>query len=109
LNGSQNYGFTTIINGSTVYPFKSTSVRNPSGKIMVAEGVAVIKPSDSPPPNAKIVETGRWQPFGGNQTTPNNYLTLRHNGKANVTFGDGHAENVPWQFGTNAANSRPDL
>jgi hypothetical protein len=24
-------------------------------------------------------------------------------------FADGHAESEPWQFGTNAVNSRPDL
>ncbi|HEY4983617.1 MAG TPA: prepilin-type N-terminal cleavage/methylation domain-containing protein [Verrucomicrobiae bacterium] len=109
LNGSQNYGHTTINTGSAVYPFKYSSVRNPAGKIMIAEGVAVVKPNDSPPPNAKIVETGRWQPFGGDQTTLNNFLTLRHSGKAVVTLADGHAQSVPWQFGTNAANSRPDL
>ncbi|HEY1717371.1 MAG TPA: prepilin-type N-terminal cleavage/methylation domain-containing protein [Verrucomicrobiae bacterium] len=109
LNGTQNYGLTTINTGSAVYYFKSTAVRNPSGKIMIAEGVATLLPNDSPPPNAKIVQTGRWQPFGGDQTTPNNYLTLRHSGKANITFADGHAEIEPWQFGTNAANSRPNL
>jgi len=109
LNGTQNLGLTTIDTGSAVYYFKSTSVRNTSGKIMIAEGVATLLPNDSPPPNAKIVQTGRWQPFGGDQTTLNNYLTLRHSGKANVTFTDGHAQIEPWQFGTNAANSRPDL
>ena len=109
LNGTQNYGLTTINTGAAVYYFKSTSVRNPSGKIMIAEGVAALLPNDSPPPNAKIATTGRWQPFGGDQTTPNNYLTLRHNGKADITFVDGHVQVEPWQFGTNAANSRTDL
>ena len=109
LNGSQNFGLTTINTGSAVYFFKSTAVHNPSGKIMIAEGVAALVPNDSPPPCAKIMQTGRWQPFGGDQATLNNYLTLRHSKKANVTFVDGHAEIEPWQFGTNAVNSRPDL
>jgi prepilin-type processing-associated H-X9-DG protein len=109
LNGNQNYGFTTIISGSTAYYFKSTMVRNPSGKIMIAAVVARLVPTGSPSGNAKIVQAGCWQPLAGNQTTLNNYLTLRHSGRANVTFFDDHAQSVRWQFGTNAANSRPDL
>ena len=109
LNGTQNYGLTTVDTGSAVYSFKASAVRNPSGKIMLAEGVAALLPNDSPPPNAKIMQTGRWQPFGGDQVTLNNFLTLRHASRANLTFADGHAQAEPWQFGTNAANSRPDL
>jgi len=109
INGGANSGLTTILSGTTKYYFKSTSVRNPSGKIMIAEGVARMLPNDSPPGNAKIVQTGRWQPFGTSLTSLNNYLTLRHNGKANVTFADGHAQNVPWQFGTNIVNSKADM
>ena len=109
INAGANYGLTTILSGTTSYYFKSTGVKNPTGKIMIAEGVARMLPNDSPPGNTKIVQTGRWQPFGTSLTSLNNYLTLRHNGKANVTFADGHAQNVPWQFGTNMVNSKADM
>jgi prepilin-type N-terminal cleavage/methylation domain-containing protein/prepilin-type processing-associated H-X9-DG protein len=107
-----NYGLTTINTGSKVFPFKSARVKRPSGKIMIAEAVARVTPGgtvDAPPGDAKIVQTGRWQPFGGDQTTLNNYLTLRHFGRANVTFADGHAQAVPWQFGTFQINSKADM
>jgi prepilin-type processing-associated H-X9-DG protein len=36
-------------------------------------------------------------------------LQMRHAGKAEVGFADNHVDAVNWQFGTNQANSRPDL
>jgi len=122
LIGNVNEGFGTIVQneppngppaGNTVYYFKQARVRNPSSKFMLAEPVTNIQnPKDCPPPDGPsgkgwAAESGRFEPLNG--TTPDNYLTLRHNGKADLGFADGHAESEPWQFGTNAVNSRPDL
>jgi len=109
---NQNPGPTMIVQGTTVYNFKSTSVRNPANKILIAEPVANLIPSDAPladinGPKPWVVETGRWQPFNGAQTAPDNYLTVRHSGKADLTYCDGHAEPDSWMVGTNKAYSLP--
>ena len=115
LTGNQNLGFATIVDLNNVpYYFKSTQVRNPSGKFVFAEPVADDhNPKDAPPPdypNAKnwVVESGRFEPLN-TSGVPDNYLTLRHNGNADLTFADGHVQPEPWWFGTNALNSQPNL
>ena len=114
LNNGVNEGFATIVDsGNVPYYFKASQVRNPSGKFMIAEAVADdTNPQDAPPPDyptAKnwVLESGRFEPLNG--TTPDNYLTLRHGGNADLTFGDGHVEAKPWWFGTNAVNSQANL
>jgi prepilin-type N-terminal cleavage/methylation domain-containing protein/prepilin-type processing-associated H-X9-DG protein len=106
LDGDRNYGmasvFTGDINQPTAYPFRASSVRNPSGKIMLAEEPGSESSSDNPT-GARIINDGRWMPQNLS------ILTSRHSGKADVTFSDGHVQPVDWQFGTNMANSRPDL
>jgi len=115
LNGTHNYGFATIIDTSgNVYYFKSTQVHNPAGKFMIAECVMTLQSWDCPPPDMPpggkgwVGESGRFEPLtsavGG---SPDNYLTLRHWGKADLTFADGHVEPEPWQFGLDPANSLP--
>jgi prepilin-type N-terminal cleavage/methylation domain-containing protein/prepilin-type processing-associated H-X9-DG protein len=91
-------------------PFKNSSIRHPSNKIMLAEEPAT--PSDQPgsdaprPPKSIILhgttyslrnpvaamDDGRWEAFRSGQ--PNNSLTTRHRGKADVNFADGHAQSV---------------
>lgn len=100
---SNNIGMSTVLqaNGSgiAVHLFKEGNVVNPANKIMLAE------PGNSPREdgfNNDAIDDGRWWPLY-------NSLTTRHAGKADVTFTDGRVELVTWQFGTNAANSRPDL
>ena len=106
LVNNVNIGFTTIItSGSpyTAYYFKSSQVRSGADKIMIAEGAAVIGLDAPPTDNNWVVETGRWQALSGTPpTTPHNWLTMRHGGNkgANVAMGDGHAQYVPWQYGT---------
>jgi prepilin-type processing-associated H-X9-DG protein len=39
----------------------------------------------------------------------NDLLTIRHGGKGDVTFADGHVQAVDWEFANDIANSRPDL
>jgi prepilin-type N-terminal cleavage/methylation domain-containing protein/prepilin-type processing-associated H-X9-DG protein len=100
-----NYGMASVITGDPanpdVFPFKESSVRSPAGKIMLAEEPGSNNPNESPDGNG-FIQDGRWMP----QIDP---LTVRHRGKADVTFTDGHVEAVDWQFGTNAANSQPNL
>jgi len=36
-------------------------------------------------------------------------LTIRHGGKADVTFADGHVQPVTPEFGNDPLNSQPDL
>jgi prepilin-type processing-associated H-X9-DG protein len=74
-------------------------VINPSRKIMFAEEPG--GPRDNPVNNVAIND-GRWQPA-------QDPLTDRHRGNANVAFADGHAQEVPWQFGNNITNSLPSL
>ena len=106
LVNNQNLGFTTIISATapfTAYRFKSTQVRRASEKIMLAEGAAVIGLDAPPTDTTWVVQTGRWQGLSGTPpTTPHNWLTKRHGGNkgANVAMGDGHAQYVPWQYGT---------
>jgi prepilin-type N-terminal cleavage/methylation domain-containing protein/prepilin-type processing-associated H-X9-DG protein len=115
LNNGVNPGFTTIIDASgKAYPFKTTQVRNPGGKILVAEPTAALNPSDEPPIESQLgktwlVQCGRWEPYNTAGTALNNFLTVRHNKKGNVVFADSHAAAVPWQFATNVLNLRPDL
>ena len=106
VNG-QNVGFTTIVSGATAYYFKASQIKHASDKIMIAEGAAVIGLDAPPPDTSWVVETGRWQALSGTPpSTPHNWLTRRHgaNKGANIAAGDGHAQYVPWQYGTNLAN-----
>ncbi len=84
-------------------PFKVTQVKRPTAKIMLAEEVATPKQGDTPPPPVNyqaVVDDGRWVP-------DSNYLTVRHNKRADVNFADGHAQSVDHRFGINPINSHP--
>lgn len=63
------------------------AVVNPSQKIMLAEE----KGSAGDGPGSAFIDDGRWQPLG----YP---LTMRHSGRANVAFADGHVEAVRREF-----------
>jgi prepilin-type N-terminal cleavage/methylation domain-containing protein/prepilin-type processing-associated H-X9-DG protein len=106
LNGDDNVGMSTVVaNNSdgtvTTYPFKEGAVKNPAGKIMLAEEPGSLAAWDNPTGNAPIND-GRWVPS-------QDPLTIRHGGKADVTFTDGHVEPVAPDFGGDTANSEPDL
>lgn len=66
---------------------KLSAVVNPAQKIMLAEE----KGGASDGPGSAFIDDGRWQPLG----YP---LTMRHAGKANVTFADGHVDSVRREF-----------
>jgi prepilin-type N-terminal cleavage/methylation domain-containing protein/prepilin-type processing-associated H-X9-DG protein len=99
-----NVGMSSVIDTSSgkavAHLFKEGGVRNPGNKIMLAEEPGSAGENDSP--NGNIIYDGRWVPA----TDP---LTLRHGGKADVTFTDGHVEPVTPDFGADTNNSEPDL
>jgi prepilin-type N-terminal cleavage/methylation domain-containing protein/prepilin-type processing-associated H-X9-DG protein len=105
LDGNQNYGMASVIgsdsSGPIIQLFKETRIVNPSSKMMLAEECGSYNADDNPTGEGFMTD-GRWMP-------PANFLTVRHNGKADVTFSDGHVQPVDWMSGTNMINSRPDL
>jgi prepilin-type N-terminal cleavage/methylation domain-containing protein/prepilin-type processing-associated H-X9-DG protein len=99
---SADPGMSSVFTGGQNLPFKMAAVRNPSGKIMLAEEVASNNGSDNPT-GAAVINDGRWMPQDPDP------LTARHAGKADVTFADGHVESETSEFGENITNSEPDL
>jgi prepilin-type N-terminal cleavage/methylation domain-containing protein/prepilin-type processing-associated H-X9-DG protein len=101
--GLVNQGMSSVFQGAIEnpdkYPFKHANIRNPSSKIMLAEEPGSTADNCY---DFSVIEDGRWIPV-------NDPLTARHNNRADVTFADGHVQAVAWYFGTNQANSRPDL
>ena len=76
---------------SQIFRNKLTKVRNPTDKIMLAEerGSSTDGPGGA---TVDFIDDGRWIP-------PANVLTMRHNKKADVSFADGHVENVTREYG----------
>lgn len=82
--------------------FRGTQARNAAAKIMLAEEPIEDKSSDMPASGGGVADDGRWVPVDPNKNYQrNNTLTVRHNGKANVNFGDGHATVSTYQLATN--------
>jgi prepilin-type processing-associated H-X9-DG protein len=102
--GSTNYGISSLIDKTTGVArlFRRSSIKNPAAKIMFAEEQATHNKDEASDPTRNVVSDGRFVPSG-------DALTIRHHGLANVSFADGHVLPVTPQFGTNLANSRPDL
>lgn len=110
-------GFTTIDDNGKVYYSKSAAVHNPAGKIMTVEPVAMLTPNDEPQvettssKSSWVVQTGRWQPFGTDPpyAAPNydNFLSVRHGGRSDAAFGDGHVEAITQLYATNYIYSDP--
>jgi prepilin-type N-terminal cleavage/methylation domain-containing protein/prepilin-type processing-associated H-X9-DG protein len=106
LNGALNPGVTSIIELSgAMHPFKITSVKGPSHKIMVTEEKTTHKPGDSweIPDTGSIVNDGRFSVGGPPAGGPGNGwsgddITIRHNKRGNVVFMDGHCEPVLPRF-----------
>jgi prepilin-type N-terminal cleavage/methylation domain-containing protein/prepilin-type processing-associated H-X9-DG protein len=105
-DANPNYGMSSVIIGDPASPkaylFKASRIRNPSAKIMLAEERGSTSPKENPGDDGTFISDGRWMP-------QNDLLTLRHAGRGDVTFADGHVQAVGWQFGHDITNSRPDL
>jgi prepilin-type N-terminal cleavage/methylation domain-containing protein/prepilin-type processing-associated H-X9-DG protein len=96
-----NLGMSSVFSApdGQAHLFKESAVRNPVGKLMLVEEVGSLK--DSPDPsNGKVINDGRWMP--GTDS-----LTIRHGGKADTTFADGHVQAVAEDFADDIDNSLP--
>ena len=110
-SGDTNTGMSSVIDSSggttKKYLFKEGSVRNPANKIMLAEEPGSLNNKESEGGDV-IIQDGRWIPtkISGFNLDP---LTIRHGGKADVTFTDGHVSAVTPEFGEDPAHSEPDF
>jgi len=100
--GGINHGITSLYPGDPGFGpdvhFKSTTVRNPSAKLMLVEehhfrGL----PDDGrwTPTTARLIGLAHPPPFS---SLPS-YISNRHAGKGTVTLADGHVETVKPSFG----------
>ena len=106
------HGITSTF-GAANDPFRLNAVRTPVNKILIAEEVAYLTPDDAPAADQDasngLIDDGRFIPTSRTAyTVSKNFLTIRHNGKADVGFCNGHAESVQWQIATLAANTQAD-
>lgn len=101
----KNLGLSTVVDSSggvlSTCLFKENKVKTPSSKIMLAEEPGSLDRHDSPD-GISLIQDGRWVPG-------EDLLTLRHGGKADVVFVDGHALPVTPGFGADTHHSLPDL
>ncbi|HEY1661351.1 MAG TPA: prepilin-type N-terminal cleavage/methylation domain-containing protein [Verrucomicrobiae bacterium] len=102
-----NLGMSSVISSSggvvSVSLFKEGMVRSPGNKIMLAEEPGTLSSWDSPN-GTQLISDGRWIPsdfIGGTGDT----LTVRHGGKADVAFADGHVQAVTPDFGFDTNNN----
>jgi prepilin-type N-terminal cleavage/methylation domain-containing protein len=91
-----NLGFATAFSAAgTPATFKTSRVRNPAEKIMLAEEPTLNSSGEMPPGYSSIIDDGQWavRNFGLSlNPRVDNTLTMRHSGKAEVEYGDGHAK-----------------
>jgi len=89
LTNGVNPGMSLLVTkDDEVYPFKASSIKSPSIKIMLLEE------------DRKTINDGRWR--------PNDLITSRHSqGRGDVTFADGHVQTVTPTFSLNPTNSNP--
>jgi prepilin-type N-terminal cleavage/methylation domain-containing protein/prepilin-type processing-associated H-X9-DG protein len=94
ISGSSTRGMASIFDSGKAYLFKLGSIRNPTGKIMLAEEQTSHKISESIDVggSSSIINDGRFVP-------PGDLITMRHNKRGNICFGDGHVENLRPQLG----------
>lgn len=105
---NNNLGMSTVVDTSSgtaiVYPFKESAVRNPAGKIELAEEPGSLASNDSPD-GSSIINDGRWVPTDNSTTAGHDALTIRHGGKADVAFADSHVEPETPDFGADTNNT----
>ena len=101
LVSGQNPGLTSVNDGRW-HPFRQAAIKNPAGKIMLAEEQSSLGPGEVSDATASVINDGRWVP-------PGDVLTSRHNHRGDVAFADGHVTSEPWRFGLDITNSQPGL
>jgi prepilin-type N-terminal cleavage/methylation domain-containing protein/prepilin-type processing-associated H-X9-DG protein len=113
-SGKTYLGMTTAIStgGRAVY-FRLSQVKHPADKILLAEEPADTTPNEMPPSpfSGEVINDGIWQAYkvdnSGNVTGLNDSLTVRHRGKADVGFADGHVGPVDYKYVLNMDNILP--
>lgn len=95
LEGDTNPGMSTIITKKTRkrYPFKTSQVKDPSGKIMLVDE------------DRGTIDDSRWVPMESRGHP--NLISKRHEGKGWVVFADSHSELQPPAYGQNDSHSKP--
>ena len=88
LVGNNSPGIASIFQG-TWHPFRASSLLTPVKKLMVVEEQASHKAGESPDVggSSSVINDGRWVP-GSDK------ITIRHQGRGNVVFADGHCSTV---------------
>jgi prepilin-type processing-associated H-X9-DG protein len=124
LTGGANPGPASIYQGANTapfaitasFPFRMNQVMRPAGKVLFAEEVADSQNIKDSPRDAAgnylpggPINDGRFVPGAPNAATVQDYLTIRHNGRGTVGFGDGHTEPTYWYSITNRNTIQPDL
>jgi prepilin-type N-terminal cleavage/methylation domain-containing protein/prepilin-type processing-associated H-X9-DG protein len=100
-------------NTGTWLPAKLNWTHNPANKIMLAEEPAwagEIPPAClavNPTASNFIIDDGRWVPGSG--VGHGNTIGIRHGGRGNANFADGHAQTVDYIFASNTNNFDPRL
>ena len=97
--------------GNGWVPFKIISVLNGANKIMLAEEPthpANGTYADAPTTYNYTADDGHWEPPDLPATDGgNNVITLRHRGKGDVMFCDGHVQSVDYLFAAQGLNNNP--
>jgi prepilin-type N-terminal cleavage/methylation domain-containing protein/prepilin-type processing-associated H-X9-DG protein len=112
---NMNLGFGSAGSKSHVNPpynyFKSTMIKNAPLKMMVAEEPIMDIVGDNPKSTgggAAIALDAHWEPVDASKNfQKNDTLTVRHSGRANVNYGDGHAATAFYWEATNVDNVVP--
>jgi prepilin-type N-terminal cleavage/methylation domain-containing protein/prepilin-type processing-associated H-X9-DG protein len=108
--GTNNFGMASSWNGYQYQsggwvPFKMSNVIHPANTIMLAEEPnSTNRVSEMPPApygGGTVMDDGRWVP-------PGNTITLRHGGKGNANFADGHAQSVDYIFASQQSHYDPN-
>ncbi len=107
-DNNNNVGVTSVVDSDGVlHLFKEGALHNPAGKIILAEEPGSLSPNDSI--SGQLINDGRWIPSPAVSGSSYDPITIRHGGKGDVGFGDGHVEPVTPDFASDPANSQPDL
>ena len=103
-----NCGMTSIIDRGISYieQFKLAGVRKPVLKVMLAEEQATLKKGEASDPAGDVMNDGRYCAGAG---AGGDAFTIRHNGKGNAGFADGHVSPVLPAFGNNITNCQANL
>jgi prepilin-type N-terminal cleavage/methylation domain-containing protein/prepilin-type processing-associated H-X9-DG protein len=109
--GSVNCGITSIIDRNIGYidQFKLSGVRNPALKIMVDEEQTTLKPGEASDPTGDVINDGRYCPSGPDPAPGSDAFTVRHSGRGNAAFADGHVLPVLPRFGNMITNCQSNL